>query len=81
MAVDFRELAAEGWVRKSVATEPRLGEIAALYRELGMEVLLVPLLELCGLEDDSGGCATCIEGDADPGRYKVVFTREIFAEF
>lgn len=66
------ELEAQGWTRRNTATEPRLSETAGLYRELGMEVLLVPALELT----NESGCAECIEADADPSRYKVIFTRE-----
>ena len=63
----------EGWRRRSVDTEPRLGELVALYRELGLEVRLEPLMKVCG----SGiyPCTSCIEADADPERYKVIYTR------
>lgn len=64
-----RDLAAEGWTRRSVASEPRLGEVADLYRSLGFEVLLVPVAEV----DDEGACAVCFGPDAD--RHRVIYTR------
>lgn len=74
MACDTAGLLAKGWERRSVACEPRLSEVCALYGELGLEVLCVPVLEVCppGL---SGECTECFSGDADPARFKVVFTR------
>lgn len=62
------ELLADGWVRRTVASEPRLTELSALYRELGMEVLVVGFAELSGAEN---GCTTCLGGEGD----KVIFTR------
>lgn len=74
MACDVAALEAQGWERRSVACEPRLSEVCALYGELGLEVLCVPVLEVCppgaGTE-----CTECFSGDADPARFKVVFTR------
>lgn len=70
-AFDSRELSAAGWRRRSVASEPRLGEAVAMYRNLGYEVLLVPLLR----EDPGGSCTACFDADASPERYQVIYTR------
>lgn len=75
MGYDPERLRAEGWERQSVASEPRLSEIVELHRELGNEVLLVPVLEVCAGEEGSAGCSQCFSGDSDPGRFKVVFVR------
>lgn len=64
----------EGWERRCVAGEPRLSEIRALYEELGLEVLCVPVLEACQ-PGSTGDCTECFSGDPDPARFKVVFTR------
>lgn len=70
--MDPAKLKAEGWERRSVADEPRLSEIVALYRELGLEVLLLPVLSA----KDGEGCVECFAADADPARFKIVYTRE-----
>ncbi len=56
-------------------TEPRLSEAVELYRSLGFEVLLVPVLEACASEGGEGSCTACFGADADPDRFKVVYTR------
>jgi sulfur carrier protein ThiS len=61
------ELEAEGWERGFVADEPRLSEAAETYREIGLEVLLLPVTE------DDAECTACLR--ADPGRYRVIYTR------
>lgn len=63
-------LAAEGWVRRSISDEPRLSELADLYRETGFDVRLEPLTPdlLAGLE-----CTECML--ADPSRFRVIYTR------
>jgi hypothetical protein len=63
------KLQKEGWMRRSAASEPRLGEIVALYRELGYEVRLEPLDE----EEQNGACSVCF--GEDPSRFQVVYTR------
>jgi len=66
-----KQMEADGWTRKSVATEPRLSEIVALYEEIGYEVRLEPLDEQ---EDNAEPkCRDCLE--ADPDRVKVIYTR------
>ncbi len=69
------ELETQGWTRRNVACEPRLGESVNLYEELGLEVLLVPLLEDCAGSEGESGCTSCIENDADPDKYKVIYTK------
>lgn len=73
--VDPRGLRAQGWQRRNVAAEPQLGEAVALYRSLGHEVLLVPVLAECAAEGDAGSCTACFGADGDPERYQVIYTR------
>ena len=80
MTTDLNALEQEGWLRRFTASEPRLGEAVQTYRELGLEVLLIPILELCTPKDKTCGdelasCICCFEADDDPSRYKVIFTR------
>jgi hypothetical protein len=63
------KLREEGWTRRSVASEPRLSEIVALYKEIGFEVRLEPLHR----EDPGDECRVCL--DEDPERFKVIYTR------
>ncbi|MHC4549247.1 MAG: hypothetical protein ACYTEZ_10770 [Planctomycetota bacterium] len=65
---------AEGWERRTVAQEPRLSEIVALYEELGFEVRLEPL----DLDDPhclEQRCTLCFDDPAVRAATKVVFTR------
>lgn len=68
------ELERQGWTRRNVACEPRLGEAAELYRSLGLEVRLVPLGQLDRGEGEAS-CAACFEDD--PLRHQVIFTRPL----
>jgi hypothetical protein len=77
MIPDLEKLKEEGWTRRNVFSEPRLGELVAMYEELGLEVLLIPVISVCRSEGEEGTCTTCFEGDADPDRYKVIFTRPV----
>ncbi len=72
MAAEFdpARLEAEGWTRRNVVSEPRLGEAVDLYRALGLEVLLVPVRE-----GGDGSCTACFSADEDPDRYRVIYTR------
>lgn len=70
--MDTAKLKAEGWTRRSVASEPRLSEIVTLYEELGLEVLLVPALD--GAEE--ADCVECFSAEAGPTGAKIVYTRE-----
>ncbi len=74
--VNLAELERQGWVRQSVLSEPRLGEIVETYRSLGYEVLLIPVLVACAAERKAGACTSCFEGDPEPERYQVVYTRK-----
>jgi hypothetical protein len=71
---DPERLRAEGWQRRSVASEPRLGEAAAAYRSLGYEVRLVPVLQEGAGE--GAACTVCLEAGDDPHRYQVIYTRK-----
>lgn len=70
--MDTAKLKAEGWTRRSVASEPRLSEIVALYEELGLEVLLVPALDGAA----EGDCVECFSPEAGPSGAQIVYTRE-----
>ncbi len=72
---DTKQLVAQGWTRQNVASEPRLSEAVELYRELGQEVVLVPVLQECAAAGDRGSCTMCFSGDEDPDRFKVIYTR------
>lgn len=64
----------EGWRRRTVASEPRLGEIVELYRSLGFEVRLEPV----GPDDpywDEDGCTVCLEDPSARETVRVVYTR------
>ena len=65
----------EGWVRKNVASEPLLGETVEMYRELGYEVRLVPLLDQRATEGGEGSCTACYSGE-DPARYQIIYVRK-----
>ncbi len=61
------ELKKQGWEKRFTLDEPRLSEMAALYEELGFEILLEPA------DLSSEECTRCFE--KDPGRYKTLYTR------
>jgi hypothetical protein len=74
-----KELQAQGWQRRFVAAEPRLGEMAVLYEQTGFEVHLEPLsaVEAPNKESPQGSCAECMicfQGCED--RYQVIYTRQ-----
>jgi len=71
-AQNHGSLEAAGWTRRTVATEPRLAELVEMYLELGFEVTTVEMLSVCG---DGKECVECIRSDADPSRYRVIYTR------
>ncbi len=62
-------LKAEGWERRTTACEPRLSELAELYESLGFDVRREPFEAEEGYE-----CLECYT--AEPGRYKIIYTRE-----
>jgi hypothetical protein len=65
--VSAPELEAQGWQRCFVADEPRLSEAVATYRELGLEVRLVPV------PVGEGPCSECMM--AAPDRFRLIYTR------
>jgi hypothetical protein len=69
------ELIKDGWTRRFVANEPRLGEAVELYRSMGYEVYLEPLppVDSDSAEEESGECRTCFKGFED--QYKIIYTR------
>ena len=73
---DITKLEREGWTQRFTASGPRLEDAIEVYRDLGFEVLLVPILSLC-VPEESGcaSCTSCFEADDDPDKYKVLFTR------
>ncbi len=81
MTTDLNALEKQGWLRRFTASEPRLSEAIQTYRELGLEVLLVPILDFCKSEgnndDGKTSCTACFEADGDPGKHKVIFTRPL----
>lgn len=67
------KLKKEGWEKRFVAAEPRLSEMAELYRETGFEVHLEPLAAVEEGGEECQECRICFEGAEE--RYQVIFTR------
>lgn len=63
------DLEKAGWLKRSILDEPRLSEVVAMYKELGLEVKVVD-----AEPENVDGCTVCLDGA--PQRYKVVYTRE-----
>jgi hypothetical protein len=63
------ELARLGWKRQATYDEPRLSEMADIYREIGLEVHLEPFHP-----DQEPGCTDCMA--SMPERYKTIYTRK-----
>ena len=63
------QLAAEGWIKRSVYAEPRLSEIVAMYEEIGLEVRLEPFDP-----SETPGCSQCRKQHSR--RYRTVYTRD-----
>lgn len=74
-SVDPALLLAEGWTRQNVASGPRLSEALELYENLGLETLLIPVLQECAAHGEGGACTACFAADENPDRYKVIYTR------
>ncbi len=68
------ELGREGWERRFTADEPRLSEAVELYRSLGLEVHLEPVVP--GEVDEA--CQACFQVDGH--RYKTIYTRPRWRE-
>jgi len=63
------ELARRGWKRQATYDEPRLSEMADIYREIGLEVHLEPFHP-----DQEPGCTDCMA--SMPEKYKTIYTRK-----
>ena len=63
------ELDKEGWTRQFTADEPRLSEAVELYKSLGFEVHLEPVVP----DGNSAECTACLEVMCS--RYKIIYTR------
>ncbi|GAB4253666.1 hypothetical protein [Deferrisoma sp.] len=70
---EVSRLESEGWIRRSIACEPRLSEIVETYRSLGFEVRLVPAITVCRAAKT--GCSSCFEAEGAAEHYRAVFTR------
>lgn len=63
------ELFRQGWERQATYDEPRLSEMADLYKDIGLEVHLEPFHP-----DEEPGCTSCMA--IMPERYKTIYTRK-----
>jgi len=61
-------LVLEGWERQNSLDEPRLSEVAEMYREIGFEVRIEPFDP-----DKESGCTECMKASAE--KYKTIYTR------
>ncbi|OGF55072.1 MAG: hypothetical protein A2Z21_04595 [Candidatus Fraserbacteria bacterium RBG_16_55_9] len=68
--ISSKSLESENWERRGIFSGARAGELAALYEELGYEVL-VRLLDPSELADTP--CRECFL--LFPERFKVLYTR------
>lgn len=71
------ELESQGWEKRFIACEPRLSEMAELYKEIGFEVLLVPLPPESQIEKEGcseKGCSICFQQHRE--KYRIIFTRQ-----
>ncbi len=63
------ELIREGWEKQSTNDEPRLSELAELYRELDFEVHLEPFHP-----EETQECTECMK--VSPDKYKTIYIRK-----
>ena len=63
------ELTRQGWKRQATYDEPRLSEMADMYKDIGLEVHLEPFHP-----DEEPGCTGCMA--IMPDRYKTIYTRK-----
>jgi hypothetical protein len=63
------ELEKEGWTRQFTIDEPRLSEAVEMYKLLGFEVHLEPMVP----DENCEECVACLEVMCD--RYKTIYTR------
>ncbi len=60
----------KGWDQRGIYDEPKLSEIAEMYKELGFEIKIEPIKpELVK------GCSECMK--SSPCNYKVLYTKKI----
>jgi len=64
------ELKEKRWVKQTTIGEPRLSEIVELYKSLGFEVRLKPVI----LEELDEECRRCYEDEID--KVKTVYVRK-----
>ena len=63
-------LVLEGWERQNTLDEPRLSDVAEMYRETGFEVRIEPFDP-----DKESGCTECMQASAE--KYKTIYTRRL----
>jgi len=64
------EMKEKGWIKQTTIGEPRLSEIVELYKSLGFEVRLKPVI----LEELDEECRRCYEDEID--KVKTVYVRK-----
>jgi hypothetical protein len=72
-AMPVDPLVLKGWERQNTLDEPRLSEVAEMYREIGFEVRIEPFDP-----DKESGCSECMKASAE--KYKTIYTRRLGAE-
>ncbi|MFH0998994.1 MAG: hypothetical protein V1844_26410 [Pseudomonadota bacterium] len=72
-AMPMDPLVLEGWERQNTLDEPRLSEVAEMYREIGFEVRIEPFDP-----DRESGCTECMKASTE--KYKTIYTRRLKAE-
>jgi len=72
-AMPVDPLVLEGWERQNTLDEPRLSEVAEMYREIGFEVRIEPFDP-----DRESGCTECMRASAE--KFKTIYTRRIKTE-
>ena len=68
MTCSDAELRGAGWNRCFIADEPRLSEAVETYRDIGFEVLVVPV------RADDAACTECMR--ARPDAFRVIYVRK-----
>jgi hypothetical protein len=63
------QLLAQGWTRQFNTDEPRLSEAVEMYKQMGLEVHLEPVV----IDPESEVCQMCYEQDRH--RYQTIWTR------
>lgn len=67
--MEKEDLEKQGWIKQTTYDEPRLSEIAEMYREMGFDVHIEPFNP-----NDETECSECMK--AQPDRYKTIYTRK-----